>query len=1089
MVNPRHICILLVLVLIGSIPHAEIFASTETSGANYAVVLNARVLLLDKELEKSTTNFTFRITLQSAIEVLSSVTRTYNRTLSFSWNTNRSGTYTMFRSVEIGFVGSILSPTVYVNSCFLLNELVTSFSQVPIGWEVSFDGRNYVYSSYEQTLGISPGDTSSPPIGNYSFLGCSVNSENKTLRIDLVLSVGAAKKYMLDLLPLEQLESRIAFYERDGTNIGRIKPGTWVLLARPDMDNLSLSGSYSQPLPSLDDSPKSYNVPFAVFLSLDETETLRVGPAIVESLISSVESLMEDDIAFLNRTGAFAPDTIRRFAQARRDIQDFELQGDGGPEASNVFPLERAIELICQSHDEVNALIFSSNVMVAPVTFVAVFILGAVVSNLLFNRSKKMTVALFVVFSVLAFEIHAGLRLFVFSLLGPRPEILTLILSQSGLGSLIASLPLVVPSFALTAISLGISLLLVLATGILIFRYSGTATIYSLAASNAVRLIKARKLRGALTVITVAVIAMATVPGITLKMVVPVITDRQARPQPGGDLISISNSWSLIITVSTRRGQQVEESTGIFPMSHDEAVLNAKKAGMVEYTPICIATYESPDRTGSVVFANLTFLSSYLGLRLKRSVPASNDANQIFISNGLFPSNDSIPDSLAVAGTTLKIVGTYENSTLQLLSGEALEDYLKARLLFTGTLDWQSLTSSPEPLFMRVSLERLSPTSGETTSDNLSDFRIVWGPGRYIPLPIIGVADLEAIKDSLASDRVLVVVGLCREEEALTSVTDYLKSLISTTKIVLRRTKVSVGGATTVDFVSSYSATMAVGSQSVTIRVGFPVPMALGTWSAQLILMSIGSLIVLGVVLNSTYERRREATIMSSLGASPTFITYSFVAEGLMLGIMGAFIGYFLGYAWAHWIGVSSPEIASDLYSLTPLVLVLFVSLFVTGIGSYFPARGAILKIVPSKVMLRREVGYIKVDEDGARRVPIPLRLRSDQLGYFSSFLSNMARYYSLNSYGISVLSHRTEADREELDISYRGLDGLSERLVDYDVEIRYVPIGEFYQVELVARSPDREWTNDQKLLVKHMLYDLRVELLKITLSRQWGSH
>jgi hypothetical protein len=253
--------------------------------------------------------------------------------------------------------------------------------------------------------------------------------------------------------------------------------------------------------------------------------------------------------------------------------------------------------------------------------------------------------------------------------------------------------------------------------------------------------------------------------------------------------------------------------------------------------------------------------------------------------------------------------------------------------------------------------------------------------------------------------------------------------------------------------------------------------------------MSIGSLIILGVVLNSTYERRREAVIMSSLGSPPSFITYSFVAEGLMLGIMGACIGYFLGYAWAHWIGVSSPEITSDLHSLTPLILVLFVSLFVTGIGSYFPARGAILKVVPSKVMLRREVGYIKVDEDGTRRVPIPLRLRSDQLGYFSSFLSNMARYYSLNSYGISVLSHRTEADREELDISYRGLDGLSERLVDYDVEIRYVPIGEFYQIELVARSPDREWTNDQKLLVKHMLYDLRVELLKITLSRQWGSH
>jgi hypothetical protein len=1070
-----------------SLTLAQISPSSKMSEEDYTIALHATVSFLDTESDKYTTNFTLWIALQSYISTTFGGTEPVLQTISFSWTTDRSGSFSMLRTVSIeGVISSISSPKVYSNSCLLLGQMVTPTSQSPSGWEVSFDGLSYAYSSYERTVGIAQVYTPYSPTANHSFLGCSMNSENRTLRIDLVLSAGLAKKYALDLQPLEQLDSRITFYERDGTNIGRIKPGTWLLLARPDMDNLSLSGSYSQPLPSLDDSPRSYDLPFGICLNLSETETPRIGPAVIRSLVSSAEIIMEDDIALLNRARASAPDILRRFTQAALDIRDSALQASREPESLDLFPVERAITLICQSHDEVNALVFSSNMIVAPITFVAVFLLGAVVSHLLLKGSKKSTVALFVVFSVLAFEIHAGLRLFVFSLLGPRPEILTLILSQYGLGSLITSLPLVVPSFALTAISLGVSLLLVSTTAILIFRYSGTATAYSLAASNAVRLIRARKLRGALTVATVAIIAMATVPGITLGMVVPVIKDAQTRPQAGGNLISVSNSWSLIITVSTQKEQQVTESTGIFPMSHDEAVFNARKAGMVEYTPICVVTYESPYRTGSVVFANLTFLSSYLGLRLRQSVPASNGASRVFISNGLFPTSESIPDSLTVAATTLKIVGTYENSTLQLLNGETLEDYLRARLLFTGTLDWQSLTSSPGPRWVTSSL-------GETSSDegNMSGqlLRVIWGPKRPISLPIVGVADIQAIGSLPAGDQVLVVVGLCQGSDALTKAEDYLRSLISTTKIALRRTKVTGGSATTVDFVSSYSATAATGSQVITMRAGFPVPMALGTWPAQLILMSIGSLIILGVVLNSTYERRREATIMSSLGASPRFITYSFVAEGLMLGIMGAFIGYFLGYAWAHWIGVSSPEIASDLYSLTPLILVLIVSLLVTGVGSYFPARGAILKIVPSKVMLRREVGYIKVDEDGARRVLVPLRLRSDQLGYFSSFLSNMARYYSLNSYGISVLSHRTEADREELDISYKGLDGLTERLVAYGVEVGYVPDGQFYLIELVARSPDREWTDDQKLMVKHMLYDLRVELLKITLSRQWGSH
>jgi hypothetical protein len=1082
--NRRAICILLGLFLIAPVAQSKLFTSTEPSGESYRVVLSARVLLPDKDPEKLNTNFTLWITLHS--DVYMPDARPYYHTLNFSWSTSRSGNFTMFRSVVVeGFLDSIVFLAVHADSCLLLSRLVFPVSQVSSGWGVSFDGSDYVYSPHEQTIGISWEESLSPQVGNYSYLGCSVDSENRTLKIDFVLSASSAEKHTLDVLPLQQLDSRITFNEPDGTNLGRLRAGTWLLLTRPDMNNLSLSGSYSQPLPSLDDSPKSYDVPFGIYLNLNETEALQIGPAIVESLISSAENLMEDDNTLLNRTGVFVPDTVRRFAQARLYIDDFELQGGGGLAAFGTFPLKKAIELICQSHDEVNALVFSSNIVVAPITFVAVFILGAIASHLLFNGSKKMTVALFVAFSVLAFEVHAGLRLFVFSLFGPRPEILSLILSQYGLGSLIASLPLVVPSFALTAVSIAISLLLLSVAATLVFKYSGTATIYSLAASNAVRLIKARKLRGALTVVTVAVIAMATVPGITLKMIVPVITDVQTRPQAGRNLISISNSWSLFITISYAGGQpQVEESIGIFPMTHDEAIFNARKAGMVEYTPICIATYESPNLSGSVIFANLTFLSNYLGLELEKPTLAGDDADQVFMNERLFLSNQSVPSSLTVENATLKVAGAFRDSTLRLVNGEVLEDYLRANLLFTGVPDWSSLTSPPE-----IHVELPEGTSSDNESGLVGRIVLVWGPKRPIPLPIIGVADIAAVKDLPAYDQVIVVVGRCQEQEALTEIENYLRSLISTTKIALKRTRTGASSSTTADFVSSYSVTIAAGSQSKTTYVGFPVPMAFGTWLSQLILISIGSLIILSEVLNSTYERRGEAVIMSSLGASPSFITYSFVAEGLVLGIMGAFIGYFLGYAWAHWIGVSSPEIASDLYSLTPLVLVLIVSLFVTGIGSYFPAKGAILKIVPSKVMLRREVGYIKVDEDGARRVPIPLRLRSDQLGHFSSFLSNMARYYSLNSYGISVLSHRTEADREELDISYRGLDGLSERLVDYDVEIRYVPIGEFYQIELVARSPDREWTNDQKLLVKHMLYDLRVELLKITLSRQWGSH
>jgi hypothetical protein len=158
----------------------------------------------------------------------------------------------------------------------------------------------------------------------------------------------------------------------------------------------------------------------------------------------------------------------------------------------------------------------------------------------------------------------------------------------------------------------------------------------------------------------------------------------------------------------------------------------------------------------------------------------------------------------------------------------------------------------------------------------------------------------------------------------------------------------------------------------------------------------------------------------------------------------------------------------------------------VTLLGSVFPAREALLRVVPSKVMLSKEIGYVKVEKDGSRKVPIPIRLRKDQLERFSSFLSNMVRYYSATKYGVTVRSHERVANGEKLLVDYRGPAGPSEKFVAYEVEINYAPIGDFYHVQFVIRSPEEKWTMNHQAVMKDMVYDLRDELLKITLSRHW---
>jgi hypothetical protein len=101
-----------------------------------------------------------------------------------------------------------------------------------------------------------------------------------------------------------------------------------------------------------------------------------------------------------------------------------------------------------------------------------------------------------------------------------------------------------------------------------------------------------------------------------------------------------------------------------------------------------------------------------------------------------------------------------------------------------------------------------------------------------------------------------------------------------------------------------------------------------------------------------------------------------------------------------------------------------------------------------------------------------------------------MAQSHSYSLYGIIIHSCEKEEDGVRLKLSYRAISGLSERTADYDVEIKYVPDRSFYNVELIVKNIERSSYAyvEYKALMKSMLYELRDELLKITVSEQWTS-
>ncbi|MEM2930049.1 MAG: FtsX-like permease family protein [Thermoproteota archaeon] len=1008
--------------------------SAQVGGSNYTVVLNVR-LVFDQPPQQPV-NFTLTLGPLGP--------------LAFSWNTNQPGNSTHRQEITLEYerlwIGYIQLST---NTCIQLNRIgIASGSYLSIqGWNVVFDGVDYRYYAYSrfrwgENPRILPDD---------SLLEYGVDTERRTVSINLTLVASLAKIYTIDMKPLQKLNSRIVFDEPSGTHIGQLENGDRFLVARYNLNSLTLSGRYLLELPTLDYSATLLTIPFKISLNLDE-ENIRIGSQIFEALFNTANSLIENASEFLSETRIYAPDISAKLKQAKSYLGELPTI-DQKSVAINSFPLEEALKLVCEAGNEIGTLVFSS-MFIAPIITPIIFIAGAVVSNIAFNKSKKMMIIFFILFFLIVFEFHPGLRLIFFSI---KQKALIDFWSTTNFISGI-------PFFVLPVTSAALSLAIVLLMTRLITKYSGTATIYSLAASTALRMLKSRKVRGILVLITVATIAMATVPAVTLRTVVPLVATLQTENQDGEHIVSFSKSWLAKVTISTPARSSSEEYNGLFLMSYDEAVFHAKKLEMLEYTPICIAFYNSPELKGIIIFANLTFLKNRLGLETS---PQTVDLKNSILMDENLVQNQSLPNHLIMGNLELKVSGTFDKSTLLILNEEGLEDYLRRRPIFVGTINWDSM---------------LNPSL--LTDDTL----LSQGNRVVVALsPIIGLVDIETVKELPFLERVVTIIGTYPSEKTA-EVKNYLKSTISSHKILLSRAVTTGEEGTAIDIVSSYSATLKNGLQLETIQLGAPFIAAFGNWSSILMLISIGSLIILSTMLNSVYERRRESMIMSSLGAPPSFITYMFLIEGLVIGVVGGCLGYVFGYVSAYSIGTSTPEIAAELYSPMSLILVFLISIIVTGISSAFPAKEAILQIVPSKVMLMRGGVPVEIEKDGSRRTSVPIRLRKEQLEQFTSFIINMARSQSYSLYGITVYSYEKDVDGIRLNLSYKTITNFSERIAYYDVIIKYVPYGNFYNVEFVAKSPAGKWLEEQKALVKPMLYDLREELLKITVSEQWTS-
>ncbi len=142
------------------------------------------------------------------------------------------------------------------------------------------------------------------------------------------------------------------------------------------------------------------------------------------------------------------------------------------------------------------------------------------------------------------------------------------------------------------------------------------------------------------------------------------------------------------------------------------------------------------------------------------------------------------------------------------------------------------------------------------------------------------------------------------------------------------------------------------------------------------------------VVVTSVHERRREVYILSAIGLNPTHITTLFIAEALIIGLIGSTIGYLLGITLYRAFPFFPAEIvvrqkSSILWSLAAMTL----GVTVATISSVTQARGASTIATPS--LLRKWKIEAKPSEGEPYVFQMPTKIQIENLEFFINYIKN----------------------------------------------------------------------------------------------------
>jgi hypothetical protein len=240
-----------------------------------------------------------------------------------------------------------------------------------------------------------------------------------------------------------------------------------------------------------------------------------------------------------------------------------------------------------------------------------------------------------------------------------------------------------------------------------------------------------------------------------------------------------------------------------------------------------------------------------------------------------------------------------------------------------------------------------------------------------------------------------------------------------------------------------------------------------------IVLIGLSSLMIIITLLGSLYERQKEYSTITALGASPGRVSLLLFVEGLSYGLMGGVLGYVLSQFLQAYF--SNPVTPVQPYVFSSMLASFLVALVSSIIGSLIPARRVVLKVVPSRFMFRK-IEEIKLFTDHAEAM-IPLRIIGD-MDAFVTYVSSFTQRPSPMSWGpiymqTSPLRDNDTVKAVEIVLSYRG-----ERVAMFKVQL-ILPENPGSTIKAKAYSATGEWGIDHKYCAREMLTALREDLLQ----------